>query len=779
MIPLPPPVLGVIVPTVLGLGVLFSLATVVRDAVRAVRGPGWTARRCGLQGRAAAIAAVGRPGGLIPPGTAPDLAGRRPRRAYALWGSGFAALSVYLLVGSWGNYIGWTGWVESIAWIWVVFLFAIAGFATVGAAALAVALRWDDPPPWTAPVLARTPLGLAPHRPAVAAAVVPHPAHDRRVHRTVPMRPLGRRHITDDVALAARTIAGFWTLVALLGLSWATFTGRIPTTPEELDSAIATPAWFALYVLLVISAVAVYRFEIVGAVAMVVAAALLGVLSAIQYPSWVAFAVVGIFTVPAFLHWLAWQRDHHVHHLVRVAALTSLVVLGAWWSAEQVYAHYFGPTHPASSVVALPDSPVTWAWAGATTSEATEVVVRVDDDHEEVRLLVATDPDLGAVAAADPDRRGRAGTVAWSDPATVGEDDHGTARLAVEALRPDTAYHWAVEVDGELDLVRTGRLRTMPEGPASFTLATAACARSGSNGAVFDAIREGEPLAYVELGDLHYANIGTDDPGRFRAALDQVLTRPGQAALYRSTSIAYTWDDHDYAANDGDATSPSRPAAGQVYRDWVPHHPLVGGDDVTGPIGQSFVAGRVRVVVTDTRSQRTPPGTATGADQHVLGPAQEAWFAEELAAARDAGQVVLWAGSTPWIGEADPGNDTWAGFPDARRRLADAIAEAGMADRLVAVAGDAHMVALDDGAHTDYSTSGAGGFPLLQAAALDRPGSVKGGPYSGGTCPGGGQYGEVEVRDEGGDTIEITLRGLTWDGELLVEEAFVLPVGEA
>jgi hypothetical protein len=66
---------------------------------------------------------------------------------------------------------------------------------------------------------------------------------------------------------------------------------------------------------------------------------------------------------------------------------------------------------------------------------------------------------------------------------------------------------------------------------------------------------------------------------------------------------------------------------------------------------------------------------------------------------------------------------------------------------------------------------------VLQAAALDRPGSEKGGPYSGGAYPGGGQYGEVEVRDEGGPTLSLTLRGRTWEGRTLVEQTFTLPAG--
>jgi hypothetical protein len=574
------------------------------------------------------------------------------------------------------------------------------------------------------------------------------------------VRPLGPHHVTDLASVVLRTVAGVWTLLAVGVIGWMTLSGRIPATPEELDTDIATPAWIALYAALVLSAVAVYRWELGGAVALAICAAGLALMSSLQHPAWVALVLAAVFAVPAFLHWLAWQRDHHVHHLVRVAAVTTVMVVGVWFGSDQVYGHYFGPTNPESTVAPLADSPLEWAWAGGTSAEATTVVARVDDEVRRARLAVSTDEDLEEPA--------------WSG--SVHPDADGVVRLTIEGLSPSTTYHWAIEVDGTLDRVRTGRITTMPVGPSSFTLVAAACARSGSNAAVFDVIRETEPLAYLQLGDLHYANIGEDDPGRFQAALQQVLRAPGQSALYRSTSVAYVWDDHDYSANDGNADSPSRPAAEAVYRAWVPYHPLV-SPEADGPIGQSFVAGRIRVVMTDSRSQRTPFGTATGEAQQMLGVEQEAWFAAELAAARDTGQVVLWAASTPWIGEAGTSDDIWAGYPDARRRMADLIAEAGMQDRLVYVAGDAHMVALDDGSHTDYSTDRAGGFPLLQAAALDRPGSVKGGPYSAGTFPGGGQYGEVEVSDGGGPTLVITLRGRTWDGTTLVEQAFTLPAG--
>ena len=82
--------------------------------------------------------------------------------------------------------------------------------------------------------------------------------------------------------------------------------------------------------------------------------------------------------------------------------------------------------------------------------------------------------------------------------------------------------------------------------------------------------------------------------------------------------------------------------------------------------------------------------------------------------------------------------------------IADAIAQAGI-DNLIMVSGDAHMVALDDGTNSDYSTGGGASFPVFHAAPLDRPGSIKGGPYSDGTFDGAGQFGLLDIADEGDD----------------------------
>ena len=79
------------------------------------------------------------------------------------------------------------------------------------------------------------------------------------------------------------------------------------------------------------------------------------------------------------------------------------------------------------------------------------------------------------------------------------------------------------------DDLRAGTVTTFPEGSASLTLAFGSCARTNSDGAVFDAIRDVDPDLYVIMGDIHYRNIEQNDPSLFAAAYSQVHDSPGQS----------------------------------------------------------------------------------------------------------------------------------------------------------------------------------------------------------------------------------------------------------
>jgi hypothetical protein len=447
------------------------------------------------------------------------------------------------------------------------------------------------------------------------------------------------------------------------------------------------------------------------------------------------------------------------HRVGRWWVAVALLAFGVavWAVGTRIYDHYFGPAHPSSDTPAIPVDRVEWIWSGGVTSDRAVVVARLDDEDADVAAALL---DVRPVAGAGEGEAGRRALRAAPDGDRI-------VRWQIDGLEAATAYRYAVVVGGDRDDGRgAGRFRTAPAGARSLTVAVAACARTGSDGAVFDAIRAVHPDLYVVEGDLHYGDVTSTDPDAFLGLYDRVLTAPAQAALYRSVPVAYVWDDHDYGTNDADATAPSRDAARTAYRQAVPHHPLPAGSR-SGAIYQAFTMGRVRFVMTDTRSERS--GTS------MLGRRQLAWLLDELRTASRTHALVVWVNPDPWIAPAEPGRDDWGGYADERRRIADTIAEVGT-HNLVMLSGDAHMVALDDGTNSDYSRAGGGGFPVLHAAALDRRGEVKGGPYSEGTFPGAGQFGTLSVHDHGGGRITVDLAGRDWRGRTLVAGSFAVTV---
>jgi phosphodiesterase/alkaline phosphatase D-like protein len=554
--------------------------------------------------------------------------------------------------------------------------------------------------------------------------------------------------------------AGLWTLALLVAFAVHTWTRGLPRTPESgvMGTRVEVPLEWSLLAVVASGVALALRWHVAGAVVGAAGATLLGYASAMLYLPPVAAAVAVAVWVPALLLWLEWHRRATPRAVLAAVAVTSLVVSGVVATAATTYDRYWGPTHPRSTTQAPDTRSVRWMWAGAVTPTGAEVRLRTARRAGAVRLRVSARPDLSApvVVAAEP-RGGR----------VLG------ARLT--GLQPDRRYWYAAEVDGELVSRRVQSFRTFPApGPASFSFAVGACQLGGSNGRVFDAIRATDPLFFLVTGDWTYANIGRDDPGRFRTQYDLNLTAPAQAALYARAPSVYVWDDHDFGSNDADGTSPSRPAATNVYRQLAPHYPPVGAGS---SIHQAFTVGRVRFVVLDTRSARDPAGRPSGAFRSTLGAAQRQWLLAELAAASRYALVVL-VSPDPWIDAADPSGDSWGGFPEERRIVADAIARHA-SGRLLMLAGDAHMLGFDDGSHTNYATSAAAaaegttqsgavrGFPLFHAAALDRPGEAKGGPYSGPVMPGAGQFGTVAVDDDGTD-VTVTLTGLAWDSRTLL-----------
>ncbi len=226
---------------------------------------------------------------------------------------------------------------------------------------------------------------------------------------------------------------------------------------------------------------------------------------------------------------------------------------------------------------------------------------------------------------------------------------NNVVEFKLENLDPDTQYHYAIEVDGRLDIARRGQFHTFPKpGPASFEFAFASCARTGSTLDTFDRIRESHPLFFMHLGDFQYLDIRTNSRALFRAAYNQVLASPQQSDLYRNVPMTYVWDDHDFGGNNANRRSKTHEAVRGIYEEYVPHYPMV--FDGTGPITQTFSVGRVKFIMTDLRSDRDSVTNKDDANKSILGPDQKAWLKKELLASNGKFPLIVWMSTVPWIG---------------------------------------------------------------------------------------------------------------------------------
>lgn len=415
-----------------------------------------------------------------------------------------------------------------------------------------------------------------------------------------------------------------------------------------------------------------------------------------------------------------------------------------------------------------------WILVGGVTSSSAvfrvHIAAAADDDGDVVaapaaQLVVSASQDLLDSEASPPV------FVSSVLERNSANQSHGVHAVAVDdgILQPNTVYHYGLvrsQQQAQAVVSSPGHFRTpAPDGtPWNFTIALASCAQTGSRAAIFDVLAARHELdLFLHMGDLHYENIGCNCLEERLDAVHAVLlaSRP-QAELYRSTALVYMWDDHDWLGNgsmgyEAKQKRGARTAALQSYDILFPHYPLPAAasaateaeaDDTTTtnnnsqplavPPYHAFTMGTVRFIVSDLRSEST--------DASMYSDAQWQWLQNELSRAASY-DFVVWVTTKPYVGPANPGSDSWKGQPEDRRALSDFITttiggiDGNGPQNLIAVAGDAHMVAFDDGSNTyfggnnddkddDDDDGGVLSFPILHSGPLDRTGSIKGGPYS-------------------------------------------------
>jgi phosphodiesterase/alkaline phosphatase D-like protein len=394
------------------------------------------------------------------------------------------------------------------------------------------------------------------------------------------------------------------------------------------------------------------------------------------------------------------------------------------------------------------DSPfVGGVWSGNVTPTSATVVAHLNASGVRVRLQVSVSPSLTPAV--------------FSPAANTAAGSGNAVKLSVQGLQPDTDYFYGIEVAGALrtEVVSRGQFKTFPLGKASFRIAFASCGDfRAADQSAYAAILAEKPLLFIEAGDLHYSDTNSTNPQDYRNNYDNVLSHGAQGPLFRSVPVAYVWDDHDFCGNDSDTTAVGRDTARSVYRERVPHYPLGAAG---GAVAQSFTIGRVRFIMTDERSAASVASGRETASKTKLGSAQKIWFKQELISARDSGfPLIVWVCPDPWIGNGKSNDsDSWGSYTTERTEIANFIRDNRITN-LAILSGDMHALAYDDGTNSDYATGGGAPITVLQGAALTSEGSVKGGPYSGGVSPGHGQYGILEVYDNGGPSVACRYLGM-------------------
>jgi phosphodiesterase/alkaline phosphatase D-like protein len=374
-------------------------------------------------------------------------------------------------------------------------------------------------------------------------------------------------------------------------------------------------------------------------------------------------------------------------------------------------------------------------WSGGLSDTSIVIRASVLRSVTSARVIIAEDEALSL----NPTRHDAVSL--WADPDRAYR--HQIATFIPSGLRPATRYFFRLELDGDTTRALPGQFRTAPphgQG-VGFRFALSGCAKpklfGGTRPEAYQAVAaEPDLLFFFHLGDFHYQNIGAESVVPRLEAYDDTLRRDGVGDLFRHLPLAYCWDDHDFLGNNSEGGDPRNAAARRFARDgydlYVPHYPLA--SSVEG-IYQSFQIGRVLFLLTDSRFTKSPRSGSGTSGKTVLGVNQKAWLKRELLRGKDL-DLIVWASSIPWIGADEAGEDFWAGYATERAELCEYLV-ANDIRNVCMIAGDAHMVAIDDGSHSGYAAGGRGGFPVFQAAALESTESEKGGPYSHGNESGG------------------------------------------
>lgn len=304
-----------------------------------------------------------------------------------------------------------------------------------------------------------------------------------------------------------------------------------------------------------------------------------------------------------------------------------------------------------------------------------------------------------------------------------------------------------------------GKFKTRPNGyePYNFTASFASCMQSNTTSTIFNKIKNYNPDVFLHIGDMFYWD-NSQEPAstaQHESAYQTVFASGSDYLSYgtpnpnyfpnmlRNVAIDYMWDDHDYGNNNSDGTNVNKGHASTTVATMFPHVPFTAPTTTYTsasvsvnfqPIYHSWNVGRIKFIITDNRSERSPQSDPDTPSKIIWSSTQESWFMNEIRDTRY--PIKFWINTYPWEATNTApydGDDGWEDYTYYRQKIANFFTRfSGSIGKIITLSGDSHMTAIDDGLYSTWYGSGSRLNPpmtIYHSAPLDQVGSRKGGPY--------------------------------------------------
>ncbi|MES2744542.1 MAG: alkaline phosphatase D family protein [Bdellovibrionota bacterium] len=197
-------------------------------------------------------------------------------------------------------------------------------------------------------------------------------------------------------------------------------------------------------------------------------------------------------------------------------------------------------------------------------------------------------------------------------------------------------------------------------------------------------INEKKSQGWLWMGDAIYADGLSPRPRAVEYG--KVLTDKGYQALLRQSFVMGTWDDHDYASNDGGIEYEEKIGSQESFLNFI-DEPLDSLRRLQQGVYWSKTIGapgnQIQFLLLDLRYFKQKD-SVTSADP--IGAAQWAWLESEISKPGPALKVVV---SSIQVLTDFTGKDTWACYPEAQTRLLNLITKSPVPVSILS--GDRHL----------------------------------------------------------------------------------------